>query len=168
MNLRPSFIVPALLSLQSIATAAPDFDRLVENATEKRDRGIAQASEPFNREFLDTMQDLLKKATAAGDLEAALKIKTIVDWVDVKGQAGRIPGTWLDESKTSRLEFTGSGTFKEFWGGKVQQGRYKNKSATKVEVELSNGNIYEYVIVSEDGNTIMRANDGMKWLRIAR
>jgi hypothetical protein len=154
----------AFLSLALFANAAPDYDRQVEVATEKRDKAVAQASEPINRDYLTTLQDLMKKATAAGDLEAALKIKTVIESVDPKGRAGRLLGDWLDGSKSSRLQFTAAGVFKEIWGGKVQEGRFKNKTSAKAEVELNNGSKYEYVL-SEDGTSLKRSNDGMTWFR---
>jgi hypothetical protein len=158
------YLLLALSFLASPAFAASEYDRQLAELELQRDKAIAEASEPINRRHQGLLEQLLRKATQANDLEAATKIKTALAVSDPNGLASRLRGWWATGSKESRLQFTAGGTFQEHWNGGVQEGRWQATSPTEASVTMKNGMVREYRL-SDDGKIVTRQNDGVKWSR---
>lgn len=147
-----------------VAIAAPDFESQMAQAKEQREKSIAEATVPIDRKYLETLRNLMDKATRAGELDAAVKLKAEIETYDPKGLGARIVGNWTMASKSSRIVFTKNGLFRENWDNKVYEGRWRVISDSVIRVELKDGKRPEYKI-SDDGNSLKRAEDGFEWLR---
>ena len=51
------------------------FERELKQLTEQRDKALAAAAEPINRRYQASLDQLLRRATQANDLDTAIKIK---------------------------------------------------------------------------------------------
>ena len=69
-------IAIASACITSTLVAEPPFDRDLKQLKEQRDRAIAAASEPINRRYRESLEQLLRRATQGNDLDTALKVKT--------------------------------------------------------------------------------------------
>ncbi len=69
-------ILVSLLGLQFSTRAETPFERDFMQLREQRDRALATASEPINRRYKESLDQLLRRATQANDLDTALKIRT--------------------------------------------------------------------------------------------
>jgi len=78
MNHIPALTL-ALALLPPVLHAESAYDREVQQLTEQRDKAAAAAVEPINRRYQSSLEQLLKRATQAGDLDAAVKIKALLD-----------------------------------------------------------------------------------------
>ena len=70
-------IVFLLLTATTIATlrAETPSEREFKQLRDQRDKAVATAIEPINRRYQSSLDQLLRRATQANDLESALKIK---------------------------------------------------------------------------------------------
>ena len=70
-------IVSLLLTATIIATlhAETPSEREFKQLRDQRDKAVAAAIEPINRRYQSSLDQLLRRATQANDLETALKIK---------------------------------------------------------------------------------------------
>jgi len=143
-----------------VSGMAADYDRDVAQLTAQYDKAVIEATYPITQRYKDALEQLLKKATQANDLDAAVKIRTII--ASLEGKA--VQGHWETPKKTSQLDFTAGGNFQEHWNGQVSSGKWKATSSRDVQITLKNGSVYDYR-VSEDGKSITRVNDGMTWIR---
>jgi hypothetical protein len=64
-----------LLLAAGTALAESPFERELAQLTAQRDKEISAANEPINRRYKQAMEGLLRRATQANDLDAALKIR---------------------------------------------------------------------------------------------
>jgi len=142
--------------------AGSDYDRQIAELTAQREKAISEATEPINRRYQTSLEQLLRKATQANDLDAAVKIKNAIAAADPPGS--RFHGWWATESKSSRLQFTAGGNFQEHWKGTIQEGRWQPASGPEVKVTMKSGTVREYRL-SDDGRTVKRLNDGVTWRR---
>jgi hypothetical protein len=67
--------VVSLLATNGAACADATIERDLALAREQHAKAIAQANDPIHRRHAATLESLAKRATQAGDLELALKIK---------------------------------------------------------------------------------------------
>jgi hypothetical protein len=146
--------------LTPVPGIAVDYDREVAQLTAQHDKAVIEATYPIAQRYKEALEQLLKKATQAGELDAAVKIRQLL--ASMEGKA--VQGHWETAKKTSQLEFTAGGNFQENWNGQVTAGRWKATSARDAQITLKNGTVYEYR-VSEDGKSITRLRDGMTWIR---
>ncbi|RYD17944.1 MAG: hypothetical protein EOP88_24325 [Verrucomicrobiaceae bacterium] len=144
--------------------AASPFEAQMDELANAREKAVAQASEPIHRQYAASLQDLLARAIKAGDLDAALKIREELQAVTPKEVNLRIQGSWSDRGKSTRLEFSPNGVFKEFWNNQIQEGRWRSSADKEVKMTLKVGGTHEFRI-SDDGKSVKRLNDGLVWYR---
>ena len=72
-----SFITTTSISILFALHAAAEspYERDLAQLRAQRDKSLAAATEPINRRFKESLEDLLRRATQANDLEAAVKVK---------------------------------------------------------------------------------------------
>ena len=78
-------IIPLLicLALPAIATAETQFDREIAQLRAERDKAMAAASEPINRRYQAALEQTLRRAMQASDVDAAVKIKAALSELGV-------------------------------------------------------------------------------------
>ena len=67
-------LLPFVLNVASVRADSAS-ERELTQAREQRDKAVAFAVEPINRRYQATLEQLLRKATQANDLETAVKIQ---------------------------------------------------------------------------------------------
>lgn len=142
----------------------PNFVIELGKAKQQREKSLAEAIAPIDRNYVEVLRTMMDKATRAGEIDAASKIKAEIDIYDPKGLGQRVAGSWTMEGKSSQLVFAKNGLFKELWNNTVQEARWKVISGTVVRVEFKGSDRKEYQI-SDDGKSIKRLGDGFLWLR---
>ena len=162
MKHKIKYLILTFWFLAPLVFAGSEYDRQLAELAAQRDKAIAEASEPINRRYQTSLEQLLRKATQANDLDAAVKIKNAIAAADPPGS--RFHGWWATESKSSRLQFTAGGNFQEQWKGTIQEGRWQPTSGTEVKVTMKSGTVREYRL-SDDGSAVKRLNDGVTWRR---
>jgi len=73
-----AYVVVSLMSVSDLA-AESAFERDLKLLKEQREKAIAAATDPVERQYKAGLEQLLKKATAGNDLDTAVKIKEILD-----------------------------------------------------------------------------------------
>ena len=164
MVISNGFRAGLLVAVASFSHAASPFEKQLDDLAKARDNAVAQVSEPIERQYLVSLQELLNRAIRAGDLDAALKIREELAAAAPREVDMKIQGTWTDRGKSTRLEFSPNGLFKEFWNNQIQEGRWRYSSDKLVKMTLKSGSVHEFRI-SDDGKSVKRVNDGLVWYR---
>lgn len=154
LTLTLALLVPA-------AFADSGYQRELAELSAQRDKAIAEASEPINRRYQAALEQLLRRATQANDLDAAVKIK---DALVSSPLGSRLQGSWINKGIKSRIQFTPDGVFKESWNDEVQEGQWEALSDTDVKVTLKKGPVHQYHL-SDDGKSVKRTLEGYVWTR---
>jgi hypothetical protein len=79
---------------------------------EIRDKAMATAAEPINRQYEQSLEQLLRRATQANELETATKIKAILESLP-QVVAKKLVGTWTIRASTgysTDISFRADGT----------------------------------------------------------
>ena len=88
--------VLAFVAMTSQIFAESEFERECKQLKSQRDKDIASASEPIDRRYKDSLEQLLRSATLSNDLDGALRIKKEIELLS---PAGKLQGTkWKTES----------------------------------------------------------------------
>ncbi|HYF34207.1 MAG TPA: hypothetical protein VD994_02865 [Prosthecobacter sp.] len=69
----------ALSSLGGVSYGQTAYQKELDQLVEYRDKALAAAAAPINERFQSSAQQLLRRATQAGDLEGATKIKEAIE-----------------------------------------------------------------------------------------
>jgi len=73
---RHTFFAASLVILSTFKlNAQSSYEREFQQLTEQRDKAVAAAITPIDRRYHDLLEQLLKRATQANDLAAAMKIQ---------------------------------------------------------------------------------------------
>lgn len=75
MKYSATFTLFVILVSASFAAEETQYERELKALTEQRDKAVAAAAEPINRRYQTALEQLLRKATQANELEVAVKIK---------------------------------------------------------------------------------------------
>jgi hypothetical protein len=153
--------LPSLLILASTTCAlAADspYEREFKQLTDQRDSAAAAAVAPINRRYQAALEQLLKRATQNGDLDAAVKIRAALSSIPAAAsateQVASLPsllmsGTW---EWYSNSEFTGKSYRVTFGDNKqcsVEPGvqfltKWEAINPKQVRIHLKNGNYYVF------------------------
>jgi hypothetical protein len=79
-------IFTATVVFTSIVFGQSGFDRELVQLAGQRDQALAVAAEPINRRYKEGLEQLLRRATQANDLDAAIKIRAAL--TNVSAPAG--------------------------------------------------------------------------------
>ena len=92
-----SFALVVAVFTQPDAVADLSFASDLAQLSEQRDKAISAATEPINRRYQTSLEQLLRKATQANDLETAVKIKEAISALLQSGvTATQMIGTWTE------------------------------------------------------------------------
>lgn len=101
-----------LLSTASLTLAESPFVGELETLKSQRDKAIATATDPINRRYQEALEAMLRKATQASDLDAAIVIKVEIaslakptdGKIDVSIQKvlKALPGQWTWETPQNK------------------------------------------------------------------
>jgi hypothetical protein len=162
MTRKPLLLCLLLALIGPNLFAASELDRELTKLVAEKDKAIADATEPIKKRHRESLNLLLKKAVAAGDLETAVKIKALL--ADGSSKANHpIVGTWKSENEV--FEFSAGGKYQSDYLGTSPEGRWIVVSENEVKVTFTKtGKIHNFR-VSEDGKFITRLQDGKKWPR---
>ncbi len=80
-----ALVALAALAGAGVTRAESTHDREMRQLQDQRDKALAAAAEPINRQYLASMEALLKRATQSSDLDAAMRIRAEIQ--RVKGSA---------------------------------------------------------------------------------
>ena len=69
------FLSSLLIGTTCALSAESQFERELKQISEQRNAAIVTAFEPINRRYQASLEQLLKRATQANDLDAAIKIR---------------------------------------------------------------------------------------------
>ena len=121
-----SFITTTSISILFALHAAAEspYERDLAQLRAQRDKSLAAATEPINRRFKESLDDLLRRATQANDLEAAVKIKDEIKLLGIDPASAttsgipnftdklmKQPWTWTSgPGGRDKLEFTRDGS----------------------------------------------------------
>lgn len=92
----------ALLSTALPVHAQSDYDREIQQLKEKRDRAIALAAGPINRDYANSLQQLLKRAMQASKLDVAVEIRKELESLSVGTSVLKptaLLGRWKTDNK---------------------------------------------------------------------
>ena len=113
----PSTIFTAFILITSIVRAESLFERDLIAAREQHDKAIASAIDPINRRYQTTLEQLLRKATQANDLDAALKIQNelkstrpVASPIDLRTTLEGTEWTWERPGVSEWVKFNKDGT----------------------------------------------------------
>lgn len=131
-----------LLAAASNLHADGPLEREFNQLNDERDKAIAAATDPIERKYLTSLEQLLRRATQANDLQTALKareamaLSPITDAPSIKGTKW----TWITVLNTSKIVFNPDGKFlNEQWpnfnGRWAQNG---NKVQLRYEIQGKN------------------------------
>lgn len=73
--------------------AESPFDRELVQLSEQREKAVVEASQPINKRYHDALQQVLRRATQANDLDAALRIRKAIQSVATPNSAALPPIT---------------------------------------------------------------------------
>lgn len=65
--------------LSAFSYAQSQYEKELSQLTEQRDKAVAAATDPINRKYREALEQMLKKAMQASDLEGAIKIKAALE-----------------------------------------------------------------------------------------
>jgi hypothetical protein len=86
-----SLIVCGLIGFAPFAVSQSAFDRELASLSEQREAALLKAIRPINDQYRKSLEQMLKKATQASDLDAAIRIKKELD--GVKGELNNVPSS---------------------------------------------------------------------------
>jgi hypothetical protein len=111
MAFRPMKRLSLILLITAPVLADSAFERDLGKLGEQREREMTAAIEPINRRYKEALESLLRRATQAGDLDAAIKIREALAQVDSKGPATPTPSSPVTTSSdsSSKVELTKRG-----------------------------------------------------------
>ncbi len=153
----PTIIFLALVtkSFSADSQSANDLRQLKAD----RDKAIAESMAPINRRYQAGLEQLLRRATQANDLEAALKIKQEID--QISPTVHTIVGTWHFENNVR--EFRADGTV-AFAGSK---GKNSWKAYDdKIVLTYSNGYADTFFLPILPEGTKVRCGDGREMMAV--
>ena len=122
----PFAVFAALIFCASTLRAESAFEREFTQAREQRDKAIASAVDPINRRYQTTLEQLLRKATQANDLDAALKIqnelksiRSVSPSIDLRAAIEEKEWTWERPAVFEWIKFKRDGTLQHQagWNG---------------------------------------------------
>lgn len=99
MRYSATFSLFVVLASAPLAAEEPQYERDLKTLIEQRDKAVAAAVEPINRRYQTALEQLLRKATQANELEAALKIKAKLDSVPSAAQPAKPKPKTAEELK---------------------------------------------------------------------
>src|SRR5687767_4176870 len=94
-------IPPLVLALCCASHAQSPYERDLTEIQVQRDKAIVSALEPINRRYLESLEQLLRRATQGNDPDAANKIKLALTEAGVtppKQVADSLIGKWIFRS----------------------------------------------------------------------
>lgn len=140
--LRTTAII-VLISFVSVIAPASPFEEELEKLIKQRDAAIEREVAPINEKFKDAAQEILRRAVQAGDLDAAQKIKAMIESAKapaplterVQDARTQLAGTkWVAEDPTSlRPGFAASLVFTE---ETVEPGGYRYEATSRRTVSV--------------------------------
>ena len=165
MSSRPSFLVPTVIAAAFlIHPVRADLSDDVERLQMARDEAVAKAIQPIDRKFREALEALMRRATQAGDLDAANAIKAKLEEMRPKAVDLGLDGTtWAAKGRNSVLQFKKGGKLTEEWPGGPSESTWKRVSPTEVQVtSKSTGKEYKFTL-NEAKDEIRREEDGLTW-----
>jgi hypothetical protein len=97
------------LAITISAFAESAFERELIKAGEQRERESSAALEPINRRYKESLESLLRRATQAGDLDAAIKIREAIAAVDSTARPAVASSAPPANDSSSKVELTKRG-----------------------------------------------------------
>lgn len=156
-----TIITVLLCALVSASYGQSAYERELNQLIEQRDKAIAAASAPITARFKTSAEQLLKRATQSGDLDAANKIKAVLgDSASASGTAPTdgsikdlrrqlagttwiiLPNTPLKGGLTNKLTFTDK---------VVEPGSYKYEATHNSVVVTFNKGATQALELTRDG-----------------
>lgn len=145
------------------------YDRELKELTEERDRALASASEPINRRYKASLEQLLRKATQNNDLQAALKIDEALRTLGRTIPAGAIAdptGKWKWTSgRIITIQSDGKFTVDKGGGGTW---RWKNPKKGEFTLTWDKGDYVDTLVISADGAGISGSNNKGDRVNVSR
>jgi hypothetical protein len=122
----------------------------LDRAHQEYETAVKQALAPIDRRYAETLQQLLQRATAAGDLETVTKVKEILDQKSDAGIATRLAGSrWSFPVKNTPreqqwIEFSDDGMLGVGWSPTKRV--WKFTAGDKVEIQPYSEAKYKMII----------------------
>ena len=149
--------------------AQSQFTNELDRLTTQRDKALAEATAPIQKKFEELSGQLLKRATKAGDLDAAIKIKTAMQ--AASGQREIIPelqtfekqlaGKWDCKSSSGwwgAFTFKEDGTFIVSQNGvDIDNGKWR-KTGNTLKVIKQNGTTDIYELPIQGGKLVGKSH----------
>jgi hypothetical protein len=110
MNIVRLHIAVAILSLPALPLFAGPNESEFLQLREKRDQALTTAAKPINEQYKLSLEDLLRRAVAAGDTETAPIIQFELQLLNADGTASLLPSTSKVEEEESALKMQLAGT----------------------------------------------------------
>jgi hypothetical protein len=148
------------IALPSIAAAQNQFERELAQLRDQRDKAAKAATEPIDRRYKAALEQTLRRAMQANDLEAAVKIKAALSLVGAEGADDNSTATlqllmegsrweWYDHPEPKgvshhSLEFFADGTGRTGWGTPL---KYTVTSPNTLRVVQGDGAVVWHFVV---------------------
>ncbi|RYD31808.1 MAG: hypothetical protein EOP87_14015 [Verrucomicrobiaceae bacterium] len=164
MHSRSSFLVLGIaVSAVMMQPVRADLSDDIERLQMARDEAVAKATAPIDKKFRESLEALMKRATQAGDLEAANAIKAKIEELRPKGVEVLEGTTWASKNHNTVIHFKKGGKMIEEWSGGPSENSWKRVSPKEVKVtSKSTGKEFKFTL-NEAGDEIKREGDGLTW-----
>lgn len=141
MNYTIGIIAFIVLGTRSLFAASP-LERELAQLREERDKAIAAATDPINRRYQASLEQLLHRATQTNDLDTTNKIKAEMTGGAADPQAAtHFAGGPRSIEKTLPGEWNWEGQNHKSWGTFVQNGEYRMDGVTHGWKVSANGTV---------------------------
>ena len=140
-----------------------DLSEDIERLQMAPDEAVAKANAPIDKKFRESLEALMKRATQAGDLEAANAIKAKIEELRPKAAMGLEGSTWAAKGRNTVLRFKKGGKLIEEWSGGPTESSWKRVSNLELLIKSKNtGKEFKFTL-NEAGDEIKREEDGLTW-----
>lgn len=141
MNHTICFIAFAALGVRSLMAVSP-LERELAQMREERDKAVAAATDPINRRYQSSLEQLLRRATQTNDLDTANKIKAEMTGGAAEPQAAtQFAGGPRAIEKALPGQWNWEGSSHKTWGTFVQNGEFRMDGITHGWKVSSNGTV---------------------------
>jgi hypothetical protein len=164
-----ALIAIALICSAALLRAQSTHDREFTQLTEQRDKALAAAAEPINRRYQAALEQLLRRATQANNLETAVKIKSALQTLANPSEPAsmNVTGKWhfrFEGRAPVERELKADGTVQR---GDGKPGKWNIKGST-LQVDYPEGAGVVFDLPVRDGKLLGKGTETGKLITAER
>jgi len=173
-----SLLFLILLSLVS-SSYGQSIGKQLDQLSTQHEKALTAAAQKVDRQYLDQLNLLLRRAMATSDSDSIIKIKSEIAAVTAKQPIADLPAvqnpsaaknkfdqTVWENSGGNKVLFDKNGKFQETVGATVLQGRWRLSGDSEATVARTDGTTWHFVI-SPDQTSLSRKEAPGTWSKVA-